>query len=427
MTLYILHSICHLVLCAPQCIMQYPMYYKMPPDADACASRTAVAASTVAIRKTAEASGFWAPVLDAVCKKGSRLLSPFHGTSQGVKFAPFENEFSRISSGVVGMIRRSGANIVEFYIDKFSAVPVIAQIEEQIKLAVAMGTFQNGDRLPSIRDVEKKTGVNRGKVYRAYLSLRKSGLLILTRGSGAEVAARAFSANSANQKCMLLSMRTIQKACQYGIPPTVFAKYLSRQAQEADHKEPFIAFVDEVKEVAEQRAGQISSLWQVPVIGMTVLQLKAALRKRSVPRKVLANHLRSDSIRSMIANKKIDVIPIEVAYTEQTTKNLAKIKANSSVLRILAHPYVKNAPFILAQLRKWIKAPGVEISWISVRYLSDIEQLLNGSQYDRIIMDPGILSGVPDTLLRHPRMLLVRLQFNPASLEAARIRAGVII
>jgi len=107
------------------------------------------------------------------------------------------------------MIRRSGAHIVEFYIDKFSAVPVIAQIEEQIKLAVAMGTFQNGDRLPSIRDVEKKTGVNRGKVYRAYLSLRKSGLLILTRGSGAEVAARAFSANSTNQKCMLLSLRTI--------------------------------------------------------------------------------------------------------------------------------------------------------------------------------------------------------------------------
>jgi|WetSurSiteA1Bulk_404760.scaffolds.fasta_scaffold02967_3 GntR family transcriptional regulator len=325
------------------------------------------------------------------------------------------------------MIRRSGAYIVEFYIDNYSSVPVVAQIEEQIKLAVAMGTFQNGDRLPSIRDVEKQTGVNRGKIYRAYLSLRKSGLLVLTRGSGAEVAAPAFSANSTNQKCMLLSMRTIQKARQYGIPPTVFAKYLSRQAQEGEHKEPFIAFVDDVKEVAEQRAGQVSSLWQVPVIGMTVLQLKAALRKRSVPRKVLANHLRRDYIRSMISSKKIDVIPIEVAYTEHTIKDLSKIKANSSVLRILAHTYVKSAPFIMAQLRNWVKAPGVEISWVSVRCLSDMEQLLNGSQYDRVIMDPGILSGVPDNLLRHPRILLVRLQFNPASLEAARIRAGVII
>jgi DNA-binding transcriptional regulator YhcF (GntR family) len=386
-----------------------------------------VAASIVAIRRTAEVSGFWAPVPDAVCKEGSQLLSPFRSTSQGVKSAPFENEFTRRSGGIVGMIRFSGAYTVEFYIDKYSPVPVIAQIEEQIKLAVAMGTFQNGDRLPSIRDVEKQTGVNRGKIYRAYLSLRKSGLLVLTRGSGAEVAAPAFSANSTNQKCMLLSTRTIQKARQYGISPTVFAKYLSRQAREAEHKEPFIAYVDEVKDVAEQRAEQISSLWQVPVIGMTVLQLKAALRKRSVPRKVLANHLKRDSIRSMILGKKIDVIPIEVAYTKQTIKNLAKIKANSSVLRILAHPYVKNAPFIIAQLRKWVKAPGVGISWVSVRRLSDIEQLLNGSQYDRVIMDSGILSSVPDNLSRHPRILLVRLQFNPASLEAARIRACVII
>jgi GntR family transcriptional regulator len=316
---------------------------------------------------------------------------------------------------------------VEFYIEKHSSVPVIAQIEEQIKLAVAMGVFRDGDRLPSIREVEKQTGVNRGKIYRAYLSLRQSGVLVLTRGRGAVVAAPTLSVGSANEKCLRLSKSTIQKARQYGIPPTVFARYLSRQAQESEHREPFLAFVDDVIEVAERRAGQISSLWQVPVIGMTVLQLKASLRKGSVPRKVLANHLRRDYIRSIISSKKIDVIPIEVVYTEQTIKDLAKIKANSSVLRILAHPYVKNARFILAQLQKWVRAPGVEISWVSVRDLSDIEPLLNGSQFDRVIMDPGILSGVPENLLRHPRILLVRLQFNPASVEAARIRAGVII
>jgi GntR family transcriptional regulator len=325
------------------------------------------------------------------------------------------------------MVRRPGVGALEFYIEKHSSVPVIAQIEEQIKLAVAMGTFRNGDRLPSIRDVEKQTGVNRGKVYRAYLSLRQSGLLVLARGRGAVVAAPAMSVSSTNQKCMRLSKSIIQKTRQYGIPPVVFARYLSRQAQEAERNEPFIAFVDDVKEVAERRAGQISSLWQVPVIGLTVLQLKAALRRGSVPRKVLANHLRRDYIRSMIPSKKIDVIPIEVAYTEQTIKDLAKIRANSSVLRVLAHPYVKNARFIVAQLQNRVRAPGVRISWVSVRDLSDIEQLLDGSQYDRVIMDPGIMSAVPDELLRNPRILLVRLQLDPASLEAARIRAGVII
>jgi GntR family transcriptional regulator len=314
--------------------------------------------------------------------------------------------------------------LVEFYIEKHSSV---AQIEEQIKLAVAMGVLGNGDRLPPIREVEKQTGVNRGKVHRAYLSLRRSGLLVLSGRRGTVIAAPAQSARSVNQKCLRLSKSTIQKARQYGIPPVVFARYLSGKAQETERSEPFIAFVDDVKEVAERRAGEIARLWQAPVTGMTVRQLRDAQNKGFVPRKILTNHLRRDYIRSMISSKSIDVIPIEVVYTEQTINDLAKIKANSSVLRILAPPYVQNAPFIIARLQNWVRAPGVTISWISVRDLSDTRQRLNGSPYDCVILDPGILSAVPDTLLRNPRTVMVRLQLSPASLEVARIRAGVII
>jgi len=314
---------------------------------------------------------------------------------------------------------------VEFFLEKHSSV---AQIEEQIKLAVAMGVFRDGDRLPSIREIEKQTGVNRGKIHRAYISLGRSGLLVLTGRRGAVIAAPALSARSTNQKCLRLSKNTIRKARQYGIPPIVFARYLTSQAQEIERSEPFIAFVDDVKEVAERRAEEIARLWKVPVFGMTVQQLKAAPRKGFVPPKILANHLRRDYIRSIIASKRfVDVIPIEVVYTDQTIKDLAKIKANSSVLRILAQPYVKNARFIIAQLQKWVRAPGVEISWIPIRKLSNLDQLLNGSQYDRVILDPGILNAVPEKLLRDPRILLVRLKLNSASLEAARVRAGVII
>jgi GntR family transcriptional regulator len=316
---------------------------------------------------------------------------------------------------------------MEFYIEKHSSVPAIAQIEEQIKLAVAMGIIHNGDTLPSIREVEKQTGVNRGKIHRAYLALRRSGLLVLARGRGSVIAAPTSSARSTSDKCLQLSKSTLSKARQFGVPPTVFARYLLQQAQEAERSEPFISYVDDVKEVAERRAAEISRLWQLPVVGMTVLELKRALRKGSMPRKVLANHLRRNYIRSIIPSKKIDIIPIEVGYTEQTIKDLAKIKANSSALRILAPMYVDHAHFIIAQLQKWVRAPGVEIAWTSVRDISDFDKLLNGSQYDRIIMDPGILGRVPKKLHRNRRILLVRLQLNPASLEAARIRAGVII
>jgi len=58
--------------------------------------------------------------------------------------------------------------IMEFSIERPSFVPVIKQIQEQVKLAVWMGTIRSGDSLPSIREVERKTGVNRAQVYRAY-------------------------------------------------------------------------------------------------------------------------------------------------------------------------------------------------------------------------------------------------------------------
>jgi GntR family transcriptional regulator len=269
------------------------------------------------------------------------------------------------------MVRRSGVSDVEFYIDKHSSVPVVAQIEEQIKLAMAMGVFRNRDRLPSIREVEKQTGVNRGKVYRAYRSLRQSGLLLLAPGRGAVVAAPALSVRSTNQKCMRLSKSTIRKARQYGIPPTVFARYLSRQAQEAERSEPFIAFVDDVKEVAERRAEEISTLWQVPVIGMTALQLKTALRKGPAPRKVLANHLRRDYIRSMISSKKVDVIPIEVAYSEQNLRSfdpdslrqrLATLKKLHYLSGFFPHRHwrllSRQAPCMLASCCHFLLRPG---------------------------------------------------------------------
>jgi GntR family transcriptional regulator len=358
-----------------------------------------------------------------IAEEGFQLFSPFKDENPGVESVASKTKLLTLGA----LIRRSGMGAVEFYIDKHSSVPVIAQIKEQIKLAVAMGIIRNGDKLPSIREVEKQTGVNRGKIYRAYISLKQSGLLVLSPGQGAVVLASSPSPSSANQKCLQLSKSIIQRARQYGIPPIVFARFLSRQAQEAECSEPFIAFVDDVKEVAERRAGEISRLWQIPVIGMTILQLKASLRKGSVPRIILATHLRRDYVRSMISSKKIDVIPIEVAYTGQTIKELAKIKANSSVLRVLAQPYVKNARFIIAQLKKRIKAPGVKISWAAIRDLSYIEPWLNSSQYDRIIVDPGIVSALPDKILRNPRTMLVRLQLSPASLEAARILSGVII
>jgi DNA-binding transcriptional regulator YhcF (GntR family) len=316
---------------------------------------------------------------------------------------------------------------MELHIEKHSSVPVVKQIQEQIKLSMAMGALRTGDVLPSIREIEKQTGINRGQIHRAYLALRRSGLLSPASGKRTAVAVTAVAPHFINHKCQQLSRNLIKQIRRIGVPPTVFARYLSRNAQESERKAPFIAYVDADKEIALQRAQQVSRMWQVSVSGLTVEELKTAFDRGTEPRKVLVNHLIRDSIGSVPRGKKIDIIPIEIHYTKQAIRELGKTGANSFMLLVLPIHAVQSADFITVQLHKWIKSKGAKITWIPVDDVADFEQLLNNSQYDRILVTPGARCKVPVELRQSSRILLLRMELDPGSLENARTRCGVII
>jgi DNA-binding transcriptional regulator YhcF (GntR family) len=175
---------------------------------------------------------------------------------------------------------------VEFLIEQRAFIPVIKQIQEQVKLAVWMGTIRSGDSLPSIREVERKTGVNRAQVYRAYKALAQSGVLVLKRGrgKGAVVSSAAATPDSINSKCRTLTRNIAAQVRRLGISPTAYARYLSQQMQELERRVPFIAYVDPLKAFALSQAAELSQLWQVPVIGLTIPELKSAARKGTQPR-----------------------------------------------------------------------------------------------------------------------------------------------
>ena len=316
---------------------------------------------------------------------------------------------------------------MEFLIEHNGFVPMIQQIQEQVKLAVWMGTLRSGDSLPSIREVERKTGVNRAQVYRAYKALEQSGLLTVKqgRGKGAIVSPAAASPDSVNSKCRKLTENLAAKVRRLGISPTAYARYLSQQMQELERRVPFIAYVDQQKTFAMSKAAELSQLWQVPVIGLTISELESAARKGTQLRKAIANHLIRDLVQSSLPGRAIEVIPVEVRYSDQMIKELDRIKPHSSVLRILPPPFLPYADFIRSQMQKWIKAPGVEISLLSVADRS-FQKLLKGSNYDRIIVDAALLGEIPREVQKSRHILMVRLQLDLKSLEAARIRAGVI-
>ncbi|BCS82117.1 GntR family transcriptional regulator [Anaerocellum diazotrophicum] len=73
-------------------------------------------------------------------------------------------------------------------IDFTSDMPIYEQIKNQIIEAVARGELQNGDSLPSIRDLASEIGVNMHTVAKAYNELKDMGLIAINKKYGAYIA-----------------------------------------------------------------------------------------------------------------------------------------------------------------------------------------------------------------------------------------------
>ena len=164
----------------------------------------------------------------------------------------------------------------------------------------------------------------------------------------------------------------------------------------------------------------------MPIIGLTIPELVSAARKGTQIRKAITNHMICDLVQSSLPGRTIEIIPVEVRYSDQTVTELNRIKPHSSVLRVIPPSFLPYAAFIRAQMQKRVKARGVEISLVSAGDRS-LEQSLKASKYDAIIVDPTLLSEIPHEVQKSRHMFMVQKQLDQKSLEAVRIRAGVIV
>ncbi len=316
---------------------------------------------------------------------------------------------------------------MEFYIEKHSSTPVVAQIEEQVKFAVMMGILRNGDTLPSIRDIEKQTGVHHSQIHKAYLALRRSGMLVLTRGKGSVISTATESPHTINENCLQLSRQITAEARRMGVSPTAFGRYLSRHAQESERNAPFISFVDFRGEIAVQTAAEISRLWQVPVTGLSFSEFKAAMKEGTLTPKILVNHVLHEYVRTLVSKRKVAAISVEVRVSERTIQQLAKIRPGSSVLLVhYSHPSHR-VRYMIEQMRELIPSPDVRILSASIGRIPDLDELLGSPEYDYYLIGPGVRGEVPHDQRRNPRVVLIDPQLDLTSLESARIRAGVVI
>ncbi|WP_107451786.1 aminotransferase-like domain-containing protein, partial [Actinacidiphila rubida] len=76
-------------------------------------------------------------------------------------------------------------------LDRESGEGLRAQLERQIRDAVRDGRLQDGERLPSSRELARRTGLSRGLVQDCYAQLQAEGYLAARVGAATTVASRA--------------------------------------------------------------------------------------------------------------------------------------------------------------------------------------------------------------------------------------------
>ena len=77
---------------------------------------------------------------------------------------------------------------MELRIDASSAVPVYAQVVEQVRTLIALRALRPGDKLPSVRDLAAQVRINRNTAAKAYQLLEAAGVVETRAGQGTFVA-----------------------------------------------------------------------------------------------------------------------------------------------------------------------------------------------------------------------------------------------
>lgn len=70
-----------------------------------------------------------------------------------------------------------------------SPIPLVDQLQSEIRAAIARGLLTPGDQLPTVRQLAGDLGINLNTVARAYRGLESAGLVVTARGRGTRVTA----------------------------------------------------------------------------------------------------------------------------------------------------------------------------------------------------------------------------------------------
>jgi GntR family transcriptional regulator len=74
--------------------------------------------------------------------------------------------------------------VIEFHLDSRSGVSPYLQVVHQVRQALRLGLLNEGDQLPTVKDVVTRLAINPNTVLKAYRELEHEGLVSARPGVG---------------------------------------------------------------------------------------------------------------------------------------------------------------------------------------------------------------------------------------------------
>ncbi len=83
-----------------------------------------------------------------------------------------------------------------FTVDPRSGIPLYLQLIEQVKRAVALGTLDSGEQLPTVKALALDLTINPNTVARAYRDLEREGVIETSPGRGSFIRSNGATGES---------------------------------------------------------------------------------------------------------------------------------------------------------------------------------------------------------------------------------------
>jgi GntR family transcriptional regulator len=122
-----------------------------------------------------------------------------------------------------------------FVIDSSDPLPIYAQLDRAIRLAVATGRLVRGDRLPTVRQLAVDLRINANTVAKVYAELERAGVVETQRGVGTFVqnkGADAAPPSDRRRQLVALANDFLTKAAALGFTANDAVEYFTTRCKE---------------------------------------------------------------------------------------------------------------------------------------------------------------------------------------------------